>query len=164
MRIEVASFTFNPVDSALFWSKDCLEASIQRQNYRTGFPMSYISGALAFANVLTLPVTLLLDPIIGIAESILNCCNINQVRVRQNFIAKVFESPIRHMKVAVLALGVQALAIPMFYAFAITSAFFFNGCIQAPLIGFPLACFVVTWWVNFPLGWYAILIQKAMSV
>ncbi len=163
MHTNAINNIFRPCPSLIKWSKEGLENSIRLQDYNRRFPLAYISCARAVICVAALPITFLLDPIIGIWETIQHTNHWDRPRVIENFKAKLITSPMTHIKIALKAVGIHALAVPLFYGFSIISAFTFNLCFCIPVIGQPLGCLSVSWLMHVPCGWYAIMVNAAFN-
>lgn len=150
-------------DSCIFWSKNWLQTSIRLQNCHNHFPLGYASASLALVNVMTLPLTCILDPIIGIFESIKYIEKWNGEALKDHFKKLVVVSPIIHAKIALTVIGISVLCIPLFYGFSIVSAFAFNLATMLPRFGTAIGCFSVSWLMHFPLGWYAMMVNASFS-
>lgn len=150
-------------NSSVYWSKDWLQNSIRLQNCHYRFPLSYASASLALVNVMTLPFTTVLDPIIGIFESIKYSSVWDDKTFKNQFMKMVVISPAIHAKIALTVVGISILCIPLFYGFSIVSAFAFNLATMLPRAGTALGCISVSWLMHFPLGWYAMMINASFS-
>lgn len=156
--------SFTPLPSLMYWSRSWLECATVNRNCKAGCPLGYISGFLAAANLVTLPFTLVLDPIVGIYETLNNAKlaardyersnSLTGRAILLNLVDKVFVSPLRHVKVFFVSLAISSVAVPIFYLFSISSAFFFNLAYMIPNCGSYLGCAKVMWLMYFPTGWY----------
>lgn len=164
MTASIASSDYSPRSSWLYWSRDWLDAANNQRNCKSGFPLSYVSASLAVANLATLPLTLVLDPVIAIWDASRNRNNTpSHDGVGRNLLNKIIFSPINHTKVFLISVCITAVAIPIFYGFSITAAFAFNLTLLVPRIGPYLGCFTVVWIMHFPLGWYAVQVSTAFA-
>lgn len=158
---EVAkSTTFSPLPSLMYWSEDLLQGAIRNQNHTTRYPVSFISGSIAAANIVSLPFTLLLDPIIGIFETAMHCRTADSNTVMKNFAYKVVFSPVLHFKTAAIVATVTFISIPVFYLFSVGSAISFNVSMQLPTGGLYIGCLSISYLMHFPTGWYAIAVSN----
>lgn len=153
-----SSYSSIPRNSMIFWSRHWIDSAVTLQDHGVKFPVNYITGALAIANLITLPFTLVLDPIAGVWKAVFYEPN-PTFSLPPNPPKSI--SPILHLKVALKSAYWTALvAAPVFACYIVSAISCMLCSLHIPRIGRFLGGLSVIYLMHFPAGWYGVKINQ----